>query len=105
MEFQSSLQKLQRSPYSTIPLSLELRRQPPGLFQILTRGPWPWGKEQREDGRPNPATVSAGGEGGGAWEVKKAKAHLWVALELERRAGDGVSTASGGDWSSATAAG
>jgi len=49
--------------------------------------------------------VSAGGEGGGAWEVKKAKAHLWVALELERRAGDGVSTASGGDWSSATAAG
>ena len=49
--------------------------------------------------------MTAGGEGGGAWEVKKAKAHLWVALELERRAGDGVSTASGGDWSSATAAG
>ena len=49
--------------------------------------------------------VSAGGESGGPWEVKETKAHLWVALELERRAGDGVSTVSGGDWSSATAAG
>ena len=49
--------------------------------------------------------MSAGSEDGGAWEVKKAKAHLWVALELEMRAGDGVSTVSGGDWSSATAAG
>ena len=39
--------------------------------------------------------VSAGGESGGAWEVKETKAHLWVALELERRAGDGGSTASG----------
>ena len=49
-------------------------------------------------------TVSTGGEGGGAWEVKKAKAHLWVALELERRAGDGVSTASGGLRGSVTTA-
>ena len=49
--------------------------------------------------------VSAGGESGGAWEVKETKAHLWVALELERRAGDGVLTVSGGDWSSAMAAG
>ena len=48
------------------------------------------------DGRPNPVTVSAGGEGGGAWEVKKAKAHLWV-LGIEARVvGDGVSTVSGG---------
>ena len=49
--------------------------------------------------------MSADGEGGGAWKVKKAKAHIWVALELERRAGDGVSMASGGDSSSAMAAG
>ena len=49
--------------------------------------------------------VSAGGESGGAWEVKETKAHLWVALELERRAGDGVSTASGGLRARNTAAG
>ena len=44
----------------------------------------------REGGRfdrPNPATAIAGGEGGGAWEVQQAKAHLWVAWEVEGSTG------------------
>ena len=55
--------------------------------------------------RPNPATAIAGGEGGGAWEVQQAKAHLWVAWEVEGRTGASASTASSGWRSSATAAG
>ena len=37
--------------------------------------------------RPNPATAIAGGEGGGAWEVQQAKAHLWVTWEVEGSTG------------------
>ena len=50
--------------------------------------------------RPNPATAIAGGEGGGAWEVQQAKAHLWVAWEVEGRVGARASTVSNGCWSS-----
>ena len=49
--------------------------------------------------------VSAGGESGGAWEVKETKAHLWV-LGIEARVvREGVSTASGGLRARSTAAG
>jgi hypothetical protein len=60
----------------TIPLSLRLRKQPPGLLHLLTRGPCPWSERGHEFDRPNPATVIAGGEGGGAWEHHHVSAHL-----------------------------
>jgi len=49
--------------------------------------------------------VSVGGEGGVGEKDKQVNADLWEALELERRAGDGVSTASGGLRARNTAAG
>ena len=55
--------------------------------------------------RPFPGEGVTGGEGKHEWGLKGSKAHLWV-LGIEARAvGDGVATASGGDWGSATAAG
>ena len=55
--------------------------------------------------RPNPGEGITGGEGKQEWELQRSKAHLWVALELEMRAGDGGSTASGGLRARSTAAG
>ena len=49
--------------------------------------------------------VSVGGEGGVGEKDQQANADLWEALELERRARDGVSTASGGLRARNTAAG
>ena len=63
-------------PEDTIHLSHGLRRQPPGFLFLSTRGPWPWSEEGRGFDRPNPATVITSGEGGGAWEVHQALAHL-----------------------------
>jgi hypothetical protein len=63
-------------PIGTIPLSLKLRRQPPGLLYLLIRGPWPWSERGREFDRPNPATAIAGGEGGGVWEHHHVCAHV-----------------------------
>ena len=48
--------------------------------------------------RLNPVTAIAGGEGGGAWEREEVKAHLWVALEVEGRVGEGGSAEEGGRW-------
>jgi hypothetical protein len=63
-------------PDDPIHLSHGLRRQPPGILFLSTRGPWLWSQEGREFDRPNPATVIAGGEGGGAWELHQVRAHL-----------------------------
>ena len=38
-------------------MSLELHRQPPGLFQILTRGPWPANKNRAGGGTAFPGEV------------------------------------------------
>ena len=46
--------------------------------------------------RLEPGEGVVGGEGGVGEKDQQANADLWEALELERRAGDGVSTASGG---------
>jgi hypothetical protein len=37
----------------------------PGLLILPTRGPWPWSQKGQEFDRLVPATVIAGGEGGG----------------------------------------
>ena len=47
-------------------------------------------------------TVSAGDEGGGAWEVKKAKAHLWVVLGCGEGLRGGGSTEQGDSAAEAT---
>ena len=48
--------------------------------------------------RPNPGEGVVGGEGKEAWELHQVKAHLWVALEVEGRVGEGGSAEEGGRW-------
>ena len=68
--------KITNKSLKTLHLSHGLRRQPPGFLFLSTQGPWPWSEEGRGFDQPNLATVIAGGEGGGAWEVHQALAHL-----------------------------
>jgi len=45
---------------------------------LSTQGPWPWGKEQREDGRPLPGPRLTGGEGWVGGNEEEVDAHLLV---------------------------
>ena len=51
---------------------------------LSTQGPWPWGKEQREDGRPLPGPRLTGGEGWVGGNEEEVDAHLLV-LGIEAR--------------------